>query len=395
MHFVPLLCIVLSLLLAAPVAVYCLEVLAGCLPERRQTATKARRLRPRLAVIVPAHDEQAGIVATLRSIQSQLEPGDRLLVVADNCTDQTAEVARTCGAIVLERRDESRRGKGFALAFGLESLAADPPSVVLFFDADCRLAPQTIDTLACEAQNRLRPVQALYLCEPTSAGGPQQRLSALAFRFKNLIRAAGLSRLGGSCHLTGSGMALPWQLVQSVPWASGNLVEDMQLGIDFALAGFPPQFISTAHVHSDLPVSNGGQLAQRRRWEHGFLQTALNQSPALLLQALRRRAWPLMMLGLDLTVPPLALLSVGLLVGWLVALAVWLIGCGVMPLVLMTLSGCSFATATLLGWAIHCRDLAPAGLLLQIPNYFPAKLSLYAEFLTRRERRWVRTERAR
>ena len=386
--------VVVTLVTVSPVAVYCLEVIASCW-RRRGLSVARDSNRPRVAVIVPAHDEQAGIAVTLRSIQSQLTPNDQLLVVADNCTDTTASIARQLNATVLERRDEYRRGKGFALAFGLESLSVNPPAVVLFFDADCRIGPETVDLLAREAHATQRPVQALYLCESTAEGGPQQQISSLAFRFKNLVRTVGMTRLGGGCHLTGSGMALPWKLVDKVPWATGNVVEDMQLGIDFTAAGYPPRFVPEATVLSNLPESTAGQLAQRRRWEHGFLTTAINQVPVLLSQAVERRSWSLLVLAVDLAIPPLTLLSMALGGVWMVTFLMWLVGLGGLPLAISTLANLSFTAATLLGWAVHCRDAAPATLLMQVPQYLLAKLPLYLQFLTLREQRWVRAERAR
>jgi cellulose synthase/poly-beta-1,6-N-acetylglucosamine synthase-like glycosyltransferase len=266
--------------------------------------------------------------------------------------------------------------------------------MVLFFDADCRLAEGTVDRLAAVAHKRRRPAQALNLCEPTADGSAQQALSGLAFRFKNLIRMSGISWLGGPCHLTGTGMAIPWSLVDKVAWATGNVVEDMQLGIDFALAGHPPVFVPEAKVLSDLPASDRGVLAQRRRWEHGFLNTAITEGPQLLAQAVERRSWALLVLALDLAVPPVALLAMGLGAAWLAALVVWLIGLGVTPLVLFTLAGFACAATTLLGWYAACREIAPAKVFLQVPAYLLAKLPLYLEFLTRREKQWVRAERA-
>jgi cellulose synthase/poly-beta-1,6-N-acetylglucosamine synthase-like glycosyltransferase len=344
-------------------------------------------------VIVPAHDEEAGIAASLRSIQAQLRPGDHLVVVADNCADKTASVARQFKATVLERRDEYRRGKGFALAFGLEHLSTHPPDVVLFFDADCRLGPNTVETLAQEAYATGWPAQALNLCEATEGGSPQQRISSLAFRFKNLVRIAGMTRLGGGCHLTGSGMALPWKLVDKVAWATGNVVEDMQLGIDFTIAGYPPRFVPEAQVVSSLPTSAAGQLAQRRRWEHGYLATALDQVPVLFSQAFERRSWALLVLAIDMLVPPLALLSMALAGAWFIAALIWLVGLGGGPLVVVTTAILSFGVATLLGWSRHCRDFAPVSLLWQVPGYILLKAPLYLQFLTQREQRWVRAER--
>src|SRR5690348_5058257 len=103
--------IVVAIVAVSPVAVYCLEVIASCWRRRPKSPAAGKAARPRVAVLVPAHDEEAGIAATLRSIQTQLRPGDHLVVVADNCQDQTAAVASQSKATVLERRDEYRRGK--------------------------------------------------------------------------------------------------------------------------------------------------------------------------------------------------------------------------------------------------------------------------------------------
>jgi glycosyltransferase involved in cell wall biosynthesis len=383
-----------ALVAVSPVAVYCLEVIASCWKRRLAVLSDGKTARPRVAVLVPAHNEEAGIAVTLRSLQSQLLPDDQLVVVADNCQDNTAAVARQCKATVLERRDEYRRGKGFALAFGLEKLSSDPPAVVLFFDADCQIGPHTIEALASEACSTGRPAQALNLCEATGEGGTQQRINSFAFRFKNLVRTTGMSRLGGGCHLTGTGMALPWKLVDKVAWATGNVVEDMQLGIDFTIAGYPPRFVPEASVRSSLPVSEAGQFAQRRRWEHGYLATAMDQVPLLFTHALERRSWALLVLAADMLVPPLALLSMALGAAWMIALLIWMIGLGAGPLAVVTAAMFCFAAATVLGWGLHCRQFAPATLLLQVPRYLLAKAPLYLQFLTRREQQWVRAERS-
>jgi len=114
---------------------------------------------PPLAVLMPAHDEAAVIAQTVAVVRQQLRPQDRLLVVADNCTDTTAEVARAAGAEVVERTDHALRGKGYALAHGLACLAQRPPQVVLVVDADCRVAPGALQRLGAQAWRLQRPVQ--------------------------------------------------------------------------------------------------------------------------------------------------------------------------------------------------------------------------------------------
>ena len=122
-----------------------------------------------VAVIMPAHNEAAVIVETLAALTPQLLPQDRLIVVADNCTDETAQLARDAGAIVLERTDDTRRGKGYALDCGLRFLAAAPSNAVVIVDADCQFRKGSIRTLAGDAISRQRPVQGVYLIDPTGS----------------------------------------------------------------------------------------------------------------------------------------------------------------------------------------------------------------------------------
>lgn len=100
----------LAIIVLVPVSVLLLQVLLACLPARSRP--KGIGERPRVAVLVPAHDEALVIRAMLASVTPQLLDGDRLLVVADNCSDDTARLARASGAEVVERHDTRLRGKG-------------------------------------------------------------------------------------------------------------------------------------------------------------------------------------------------------------------------------------------------------------------------------------------
>ncbi|HEY9827568.1 MAG TPA: glycosyltransferase family 2 protein, partial [Stenomitos sp.] len=195
--------------------------------------------RPRLAVLVPAHNEALHIKATVQSLLLQLNPCDRLIVIADNCEDDTAQLAAQAGALVLERISP-QRGKGYALDYGLKSLAADPPDVVMIIDADCEVAPGSLEALALRAGHTQRPVQATYLMTHSGVPTLRDRISEFALTLKNLVRPLGMHRLGWPCLLTGSGMAFPWSLLQSVSLAGNKTVDDMQLTIDLALQGKAP-----------------------------------------------------------------------------------------------------------------------------------------------------------
>src|SRR3974377_1984523 len=96
-------------LLAIPITTFFLEVVSAIvLPPRDPTPSKSNALRGRVAVLVPAHNEANGLLPTIRDIQGQLLAGDRFLVVADNCNDNTASVASAAGAEVVERHDPAR-----------------------------------------------------------------------------------------------------------------------------------------------------------------------------------------------------------------------------------------------------------------------------------------------
>ncbi len=185
--------------------------------------------RPRIGVLIPAHNEASVIAATLASVGPQMAPGDRLLVVADNCTDETAALSRSAGAEVVERSDDARRGKGYALDFGVQALASDPPPVVVLLDADVTLRPDALEMLARQAMATGVPAQGVYILREAPAADGHDLVSHLAFVVRNQVRPLGLARLGGPSSLFGAGMAFPWELISTAPLATGNIVEDMAL----------------------------------------------------------------------------------------------------------------------------------------------------------------------
>ncbi len=382
----PLLATVLTaaaVLLLVPVAVLLAQVLLAHGPVRPRPPSGGAR-RPRAAVLVPAHDESAGIAASLAAVAPQLLAGDRLLVVADNCTDDTARVAAAAGAEVAERHDTARRGKGYALDFGVRRLAADPPDVVVIVDADCFLQAGALDALVREAAARQRPVQALYLMQSPSPAGLATRIAQFAWVVKNLVRPLGWHRAGLPCQLMGTGMAFPWVQMVDAPLASGHIVEDLQLGLDLAAAGTPPCF---------CPANAAGMAAQRTRWEHGHLGVIAANVPRLLRRAITQRDWPLAALVLDLAVPPLASLVLMLLVTGVVAGLFALAGGSRWPLAIVLVASSGLVGAVLLAWSRHGRHIVSLRELMGVPGYVLGKLPLYARLFKGRQVEWVRTER--
>lgn len=389
-HALQLILLAGLLALAAPVAVFAIQVLLAA--TRREPPPARPNRRPPVAVLIPAHDEEAGIADTIAAIRPQLREGDRLLVVADNCSDGTAARAREAGAEVTERSDPVRRGKGYALDHGMRLLAQDPPEVVVIVDADCMLDERALDTLACRVQQAWRPVQALYLMQAPEPGRLRSRIAEFAWLVKNKVRPLGYHRAGLPCQLMGTGMAFPWRLLAGADIANGHLVEDMKLGVELAAIGAPPLFCPQARVWSHFPSSEG-EGAQRARWEHGHLGMILGEAPRLLLRAVRRRNMPLLALALDLAVPPLALLAMLTAVAFmLAALFGMFTGAWAAFWTALVVLGVLVA-AVVQAWWYFGRQVVSAGDLLLAVWYALCKIPLYLRFLRKRQVEWVRTER--
>jgi cellulose synthase/poly-beta-1,6-N-acetylglucosamine synthase-like glycosyltransferase len=294
---------------------------------------------------------------------------------------------------VVQRHDESQRGKGYALDHGVRHLKLDPTQIVIIVDADCVLGADSLSQLALRCTQSGRPVQALDLMRTLPGAGLKARLAELAWVVKNQVRPLGYLHLGLPCQLMGTGMAFPWPLIENAPLATGHIAEDLQLGLVMARGGTPPLFCPEALVTSYFPSDSTAMSDQRTRWEHGHLGVIASLAPRLMLQALGKRNVPLLAMVLDLCVPPLASLALLLLVGLAVALLVLLLGGTALPLMLAVLALTAFALSILHAWLGFGRHIVSMLELLSVPSYVLAKLPIYARLLYSRQAEWIRTNR--
>jgi len=355
----------------------------------REIANPAKR--PGITVIMPAHNEGKRIAPIIAKLLPQLVDGDRLFVVADNCSDDTAAVARGAGAEVIERVDPDRRGKGYALDFGRNHLRRSPPDCVVVLDADCWLEPGSLTLIAAEAVASGGAVQSCYLMRPDFSS-PMVEISNFAFLIKNRVRLRGMTRLGAPSLLGGTGMAFDWKLFDSAPLATGDLVEDLALAIDFVKMGKPPRFVEQAQTWSEH-AAEGDTLAQRTRWEHGFVTTAKRSAMPLLVEGVQKMSFTRFWLGAHLMVPPLAFLM--MLSGSALAVELGLLLVGASPLPAALLSILLLATTFLLGisWAREGKSMLAASTLLRIPLYILWKIPIYLKLVRKPETQWQRTRR--
>jgi cellulose synthase/poly-beta-1,6-N-acetylglucosamine synthase-like glycosyltransferase len=383
----------LTFLILAPIVlvtcVFALELLAGLAPLQGVVGNAPART----VIVIPAHDEEAVICGTVAELKSETGGDFAVLVVADNCVDGTAAAARCAGAEVVIRTDPKRRGKGFALAAARDHLRADPPEVVIVVDADCRIDADSMRALAGAANATAHACQAINLLSPDLAAPPMVQISTFAFVIKNLIRQRGLQRLAGQAHLTGTGMALPWAIFAEADLGGANIVEDLALGLHLAERRLPPRLIEQAKVWSPS-ASAAGTLVQRRRWEGGYIATALRTAPKALARSLGRADLRGMFAALDLCIPPLALLVVLNGIAFLFASAVYAVGAGPWPLIVQVSAGIVAFGLLVLAWAREGRRFASGSTLLRLPIYVFWKIPMYIGLLRRgAPKEWLRTGR--
>lgn len=382
-----------ALVLAIPLLTLLAQVLAS-LPRAAIEAEEMQGARPSVAVLVPAHNEEEGIGETVASILAQLRPGDRVVVIADNCSDKTADAAKGRGAEVAIRTSTDLRGKGYALDHGLRFLQqSGAPDIVVIVDADCRLEEGCIDRLVRRAGRTMRPVQGVYLMNPPRSREGTVGLISFAWKVRRFVRPLGWHRLGLPSQLGGSGMAFPWAVLQSANLASGELAEDVKLGLDLALTGAFPVFCPDARLMSDVVAGPVQDKGQRARWEHGMIDLLVRYLPRLIGKFFRTGDRRLLFVALDIGIPPLALLALGLGGHFLLSAIFVLLTGSALPIAVSLAGVFIFGVAIGLSWWRHGQDNVSLNWLLWAPIYAMSKIPLYVKFLTNRQREWKRADR--
>jgi 1,2-diacylglycerol 3-beta-glucosyltransferase len=364
---------------------------------RRQKPPAPPVTRLRFDVVVPAHDEEAEIGGTVASLLAIDYPRElfRVLVVADNCIDRTAERATAAGAQVLVRNDPEHRGKGYALAHAFNrSLAQDFADVVVVVDADTAVSSNLLTAFAARFEAGAVAVQADYgVRNPLSSW--RTRIMTIALAAFHGVRSVARERLGLSCGLRGNGMGFSKAVLRLEPYNAFSIVEDLEYGLALGYAGIRVQYVHEARVLGQMVVAERASRSQRRRWEHGRQALVRQHVPRLLGQAWQRRDPLLLDLALDLMVPPLGQLALMNAVGAALCVLVARFGDGVLLAPYVWGASCfGLFLYVVRAWAMS--GLGAKGLLtlLWAPVYVIWKLSL--RFLGRgqgSQEEWVRTTR--
>jgi hypothetical protein len=286
--------------------------LAALLPARRERAQSVGLEAFPITVLVPAHNEEALIGRCVRSVLTSADSCTEVLVVAHNCTDATAEEAEAAGARVLVLNDAGQEGKGGALRFGFSAALGGASTAVLVIDADSVVSPGLIAAVRQKFKAGAQALQCRYEVN-NPAENQRTRLMTLAFEGFNVIRPRGRDRLGLSAGILGNGFALRREVLARIPYGAYSVVEDLEYHLALVRAGIRVEFVDTAVVRGEMPLSVQGARTQRARWEGGRQRMMKRWAPTLMGDLLRGRARSIEPL-LDLLALPIATEALLLLV---------------------------------------------------------------------------------
>jgi glycosyltransferase involved in cell wall biosynthesis len=384
--------------IAVPSAYLAIISLAGVVPRRRRRHTE--RPATTFRILVPAHDEAAGIERTLAAFDTIDYPAElfSVHVVADNCTDDTAGVVRRSRWTVHERLVPEDPGKGPALNWLLDRLVAsgEPFDAIVIVDADTTIDPGFLQAMDREVQEGARAAQGYYAVrDPDVSPVSSFRSAALACRHH--LRPLGRNRLGGSSGLYGNGMVFTRQLFAGRRW-SGHLVEDAELQNELLLDGHLVTYVPEAVVRAEMPQTLSQSTSQHERWERGRIEMARRYVPRLLagLSTAQGRRWARVDAVIDHLVPPLSVLlalELGVTIGHAAGAAAGhrpsRVALGVDVLALAALTGHVFA-----GLASVGAPAAQYKALLSAPEVVAWKVALWAKALRGDDEvAWTRTRR--
>jgi len=343
----------------------------------------------RLGVVIPAHNEENGIAGTIESVRQCTYDHDllKIIVLADNCSDNTAVKARETGALCLERTNLEQRGKGQALDWFLKTQQEHYLDLdgISFVDADVICHPDLFRQLSASLSHPDVQVVQGFNGVANPLVNWRTALTSAAFNVFNHLRMAACDRLFGTSMLKGLGMAFETPILARYGWPAHSVVEDVEfslllLGEKIAIH-YNPDAIITSEMASTRTQADG----QRSRWEGGRFRLAAAQLPRL-AGLIMKGQFRFFHAFMDLFVLPLALVVILLLV-WL-GLA-WLFVPGAVPwlVVMLAVVVCYVASGQLQRRA----GLKLWFYLCAAPLFLLWKIIVYGKMLVEKKSGWTRT----
>ena len=266
---------VLQLLALAVTLYYFVIGIFGFIPKKETSKPSDRKNK--FALLVAAHDEEmviGNMVDSLMAIDYDKDFYD-VFVIADNCTDNTAAVAREHGAIVYERFNNVQRGKGFALEWMFDKLfnMENQYDYIGIFDADNLVDSQFL----CEMNKQINKGYNVVQGYVDSKNPFDSWITcAYSFSFWSVSRVFQMARynLGLSCQLSGTGFVMKTELLKKLGWGATCLTEDMEFTMKLALNDEKVGWAHKAVIYDEKPLTLVQSWKQRKRWMQGHADVA-------------------------------------------------------------------------------------------------------------------------
>ncbi len=258
----------------------------------RKKENKIMTPKSTFAIIVAAHNEEQVIRHLIENLQVLKYPRELydIFVVADNCTDSTAKIARSAGAIVHERFNLEERGKGYAMEWMFSKLFKLQRNYdgVVVFDADNLVH----ENFLLEMNNRLckgeKVIQG-YLDAKNPDDTWISGTFAISFWVVNHIWHLAKYNIGLSSVLGGTGMCISTEVLRKFGWGATCLTEDMEFTMKVLLKGIPTTWAHDAIVYDEKPLTFAQAWKQRKRWAQGHFDIAGRYIPSMLIEGIKQR----------------------------------------------------------------------------------------------------------
>ncbi len=245
------------------------------------------------ALVVAAHNEAAVVEDIVKSLKSLDYPDEKyeIFVVADNCTDETAQLARKEGAVVLERFNETKRGKGYAMEFAFEHIfsLAEGYEYICIFDADNVVSPDFLREMNSKINEGYRAVQG-YLDSKNPGDNWLAFSYSLWYWINNRMSQLARGNLDIGCRLGGTGFAVETELIKEYGWGATCLAEDTEFTLKLALNDIKVGWAHSAVVYDEKPTQLDTSIHQRKRWMQGLSEVATTYVKPLLKKGVAERS---------------------------------------------------------------------------------------------------------
>lgn len=289
------------------------------LTPKQVVKTSALSSPVRFVVLFPAHNEALILGEVLEGLKTLEYPSEyyRILVIADNCTDETATIARQKGVLVWERENPDERGKGYALQWAIDRLngmqerepEADPAlknyEALVICDADTLLSSNLLHAFSKAIGRGGKVLQARYEVLNVNESW-RTRLMSCALALVHIVKPLGREHLGLSEGLKGNGMAFVREICEKITWSGASITEDIEYSLRLCREGHRVQFVPDAAVWAQMPTTAAQSRSQRQRWEGGRYHLMFSVAPKLFRESLATRSRILRDRAIELWIPPFA-----------------------------------------------------------------------------------------